>query len=519
MFLLQLTVFNWLLAATPILTLLMLLLGLRQSARTAGFLALLVALGIGSTIFGASLEVIGVALGKGALLTIDVLYIVLMALLFFNVANEAGAIDLIGDRLPGLTANRGLQVLLLGWLFVSFLQGVGGFGVPTAVVAPLLITLGYEPVKAVIIASIGHGWAVTFGSLGTSFQALIATTGLSGFELAPDSALLLGVAGVVCGGLVVFIGTGWKTFIQTLPIVLLLGGVMGTTQFLLARAGLWALGATGAALTGLIVGVLLVRFVGGSVSKVAPTPTSNGITLSAAVAAYLILIATIFGINLIPVFDRTFNTVVLALDFPAVATSLGWVTPVESGRRISLFGHPGALLLYASLITYAIYQHYGYYKSGAGQTIIRNVLRTGVKSGVGIAVMIAVAVIMNHAGMTNTLAQGISENISARAYPAAAPFIGMLGAFITGSNTNSNVIFGILQRDSADLLGLSVTLILAAQTAGGALGSTLAPAKVIVGCSTVGLAGQEGPVINRMLGYGIIPIIVVALVTLGISAL
>ena len=120
---------------------------------------------------------------------------------------------------------------------------------------------------------------------------------------------------------------------------------------------------------------------------------------------------------------------------------------------------------------------------------------------------------MTHTGMTQIIARGISETFSAELYPLVAPFIGTLGAFMTGSNTNSNVVFGALQQETAALLALSVPVILAGQTAGASLGSVLAPAKVIVGCSTVGLAGQEGPVIRRMLILGLIPVAFVALFT------
>jgi lactate permease len=134
-----------------------------------------------------------------------------------------------------------------------------------------------------------------------------------------------------------------------------------------------------------------------------------------------------------------------------------------------------------------------------------------VNSSLGILAMVGVASIMLHSGMTFLLAQGLAESFNRDLYPAVAPFIGALGAFITGSNTNSNVLFAVLQQNSAQLLNLSVPLILAAQTAGGSIGSVLAPAKVIVGCSTVGLSGEEGMVMRKMLGYGMILIGVVAM--------
>jgi lactate permease len=118
--------------------------------------------------------------------------------------------------------------------------------------------------------------------------------------------------------------------------------------------------------------------------------------------------------------------------------------------------------------------------------------------------MVGMAVSMSHAGMTYMLAQGLSEGVGRRAYPLVAPWIGALGAFMTGSNTNANVVFTALQQQTATLLHMSVPLVLAGQTAGGALGSVLAPTKVILGCSTVGLAGMEGRVLRAELRYGLL---------------
>jgi lactate permease len=105
--------------------------------------------------------------------------------------------------------------------------------------------------------------------------------------------------------------------------------------------------------------------------------------------------------------------------------------------------------------------------------------------------------------MTYFLAQGISRSVGA-AFPIFSPLIGVLGAFMTGSNTNSNVIFAPLQKQAAELIGISVFIILGAQTTGGSLGSMLAPAKIIVGCSTAGLAGREGDVLKKTLLPGLL---------------
>ena len=126
---------------------------------------------------------------------------------------------------------------------------------------------------------------------------------------------------------------------------------------------------------------------------------------------------------------------------------------------------------------------------------------------------------MNHVQMTNTLAVGISNIVLPAIYPLISPFIGALGAFITGSNNNSNVLFSSLQLQTANLLHLSIPLILAAQTAGGALGSVMAPAKVIIGCSTVGLTGKEGKVIGKLILFCSSLVLIIGILTFIFSRL
>ncbi len=126
--------------------------------------------------------------------------------------------------------------------------------------------------------------------------------------------------------------------------------------------------------------------------------------------------------------------------------------------------------------------------------------------------MVGMAVTMEHAGMTHLLADRLAR-AAGPAFPAVAPVIGALGAFMTGSNTNSNVVFAGLQQRVASLLGVSPLIILGVQTTGGAIGSLFAPAKVIVGCSSVGLGGQEGPVLRAAMRYGLAIVAGLALAT------
>lgn len=512
----ELNLLNWLLALLPVLAVLLLMVGLGWGGSRAGLAGFFVALVLSLTVFGGGIQLAAVAIGKSFFLAVDVLYIVWMALFFYNVTNEAGAVALIGRSLPRLTSDRAAQSLLISWVFVSLLQGVGGFGVPVAVVAPLLVGLGYTATQSVIMAALGHGWAVTFGSLGTSFVALTAVTGLSGEVLAHDAALVLGLAGFFSGGLVAFVSAGWGGFLRSIPMLLIVGAVMGLTQWWIATRGMWTLGSTSGALAGAVVGVIYVLspLHAGRTQSAPDAGGERPRSIALALAAYVILLIMAFSANLVGPLEQLVDAIRIQFEFPAVATRYGWQVPAESGRGISVFGHAGAILFYAGGIAFLIYRRAGYYEyASVWREIWAKVRRSASKSTVSILALVAMAALMTHTGMTQLIARGISETFSAQLYPLVAPFIGALGAFMTGSNTNSNVVFGALQQETATLLALSVPVLLAGQTAGASLGSVLAPAKVIVGCSTVGLAGQEGPVIRRMLLLGLIPVAFVALFT------
>jgi lactate permease len=145
----------------------------------------------------------------------------------------------------------------------------------------------------------------------------------------------------------------------------------------------------------------------------------------------------------------------------------------------------------------------GCYQRGAARRILGSTLRRVLPSSVSILSMIAMALIMEYSGMTDILARSLAEGAGGL-FPFLSPWIGAVGAFMTGSNTNSNVVFGVLQMQTAELLHAPVALILAAQTASAGLASVAAPAKIVVGASTTSMAGQEGEVLRRLAGYTIL---------------
>jgi lactate permease len=194
------------------------------------------------------------------------------------------------------------------------------------------------------------------------------------------------------------------------------------------------------------------------------------------------------------------------------------VTSAGAGQAFRFFLHPGSAITLVALFSYWFYRRQGHCPAGTWRTVLKSTWRSAAPSSVGILFMMGLAGLMDHCGMTMLLAQGLSAVVGA-AFPLVSPMVGILGAFATGSNNNSNVLFGSLQKSAALLLSIDPRILLAAQTAGGSLGSMLAPAKLIVGCSTVGLDKHDGEVLRHTLLYGLGIGLALGLFALGWSML
>ncbi len=524
----DLTPVTWFVAATPIVTLLVLMVGFNWGGAKAGGVAWLVAVAVAFLAFGAGPELVAYSQTKAILLALWVLYIIWAALFLFQVVSEAGGIRVIGDALIRVTQNRVLQLMILAWCFTGFLQGFAGFGVPVAIVAPLMAGIGFSPVVAVVATLIGHTWAVTFGSLGASFFAIVGVTGQQPADLASPLALMLGLTVFLAGAGSVWSFGGPRALLRAIPLILIVGIVMAGVQWGMAVSGFYSLAAFTAGITGMIVMILLVRsglFHRDQESSESdhmpssdePESAMNWPRFLLAVHAYVLLVVIVLVVNMVDPIGDALGRVAIDPSFPETSTDFGWTNPAtDSYRSIDVLSHPGALLLYTALIGLFVYRRAGLYEDGAIRKILRNGVDAAVSASLGIVTLVGMALVMMESGMTHLLAQGIAD-VAGDSFPALSPFIGVLGAFMTGSNTNSNILFGALQLDTALLLELNVGLILAAQTTGGALGSIIAPAKIIVGCSTVGLIGREGPVIRSGIKFGLAITAIIGVVTIVTS--
>lgn len=507
----------WLLALVPFAALLFLMIVPKWSSARAGAVSWFIAMIEAYAFFGADINLIGLANCKGLLLGIYVSYLIWTGVLLYNLADDTGAIAEMAAGFKALTGDDLLQILLVGWTFVSFLQGIAGFGVPVAVVGPMLTSLGVQPLAAASIALLGHAWAVTFGSMATSFLTLVLVTGLNPPGLAQWSAVLLGIACVATGLSVSYMYGGTKAMVRGLPVVAAIGGAMSLTQYLLAALRSYVIASTGAGLVGCaMIGLMSrsPRFRRGDGPKV-----ERG-RFFIAFSPYLALMALSVAVSAEFVSRPLSSAISLSLPFPETRTSLGWVNvAVKSYSTISLLTHPGTLVLEAALIGYLVFRRKSMTRSGIAGRIVRKTASQCLSPTIATLCMVMTSLVMNESGMTYMLAQGVAEGAGAL-YPIISAFIGILGCFATGSNSGSNTMFGAFQRDTARLLGVNEYVLCASQTTGGALGSMIAPAKVVVGTSVTKAAGREGEVIHRNVRYclaiGLVTSIAAWLMTLAL---
>ena len=269
---------------------------------------------------------------------------------------------------------------------------------------------------------------------------------------------------------------------------------MAAVQFLLAWLDYWIIASFGAGLAGILVGVALTRL-----SSRRPEGERRGglRVLHFALAPYYALILIVAAATFLPPLRWLLHLGDVPIPLPETTTDFGWTVGAVT-HRLQLLAHPGALILYTCGIALVWYRRVGGGRLDV-KAIVRRTVRLGLPTTGFILCMMMLATVMSATGMTFALARAAID-VTGRAYPFVAPFVGLLGCFMTGNNTTSNVLLGAVQRDAALFLEVNPVLMAALQTTGGALGSMVTPAKVLMACATAGLQGQEGAVIRRALG-------------------
>lgn len=532
------SVFTWLLGLSPILLVSVLMVAFRWSGSRSGALAWFWAIAVSALVFGGSPETIASGSAKGLWETVFIIAIIWGAMAIYGLVDAMGGFPVITDTFNKVTANdRLLQVLIIGMVFPAWLQGVLGFGTPVAVTAPLMLGLGFDPITSVVIPALGHSWTITFGSLGSSFWVLQRFTGLAERPLAMWSAMLF----VPMTIMVFFFGTylysrgaygsGWTEIRRGWFAWLSLGLVSAGSLLLFAMWVSPSIAGFLAGFTGLAWGALIRRIplYTKRVEAVAPgSGARSELTFHQAFLPYYAVILVVFVVYLSPLVSQWFGTpnvraileverFRIGLPWPDITTSLGFLS-AGAGKYspLKILTMPGTLIFFALGISSLLYKAQGILKPGTATRIWDRLARAAIPASLTLMTLSMMAGLMMEHGMTSLLAIG-TAGVTGVAYPLFANFVGQLGAFITGSNTASNVLFGAFQRDTALVLGVNPYLIAALQTVGGAIGNIHCPLNVVLATSTVGISGREGEVISKTLVIGIAMGLVLGLIGLALA--
>jgi len=463
-----------LLAASPILWLILALTVFKLQAWKAALSALVVALGVAAIGFRTALPpaayVTTVAEGVGLALY-PICLVILAALFVYAVTVASGAMETIRKGLTAVSDDRRLVALLVVWGFGNFMEGMAGFGTAVAIPASILVGIGFKPMKAVLLCLVANTVPTAYGSVGIPLLTLARVTGLDHARLAWVTAGLEGPIVMLMPVLILLVLDGWKGLKGMLvPLLLADAAFLGPWLLVSRTLGLELPDVIG----GLSVMVVLVFFA--TRGRALP----DGRAQARAWLPFALVVGFLAAIAVLPASVKDFAS-------PGVLILLaGFV----GGRLQGLSFSALARLLGTTLV--------GYWRALAT-----------------ICAVLAMARVMSASGMIGALAAAL-VSLTGRYYPFVAPAVGALGGFVTGSGTSACVLFGALQSAAAERIGADPNLLAAANVMGAGIGKMICPQSIAIGAAAAGLANAEGKLLKSGFGWFLL-IIILAGIICGIA--
>ena len=555
-----------LLAASPILVAGVLLLVFRAPATVAMPAALVVAALVGFFGWGISWVTISASVIQGIIVALGLLWIVFGALLLLSTLTKSGAIDSIKAGFVSISPDRRIQVIIIAWLFGSFIEGAAGFGAPAAVVAPLLLALGFPAVAAVLAGLIIQSTPVSFGAVGTPMLTGIGQGLQSGDALTYPQPVLdrmaeLGITEqtafvahtaaqvatlhAICGLMIPlvlvcfmtrFFGEqrSFRAGLAVAPFALFAAVSFVVPYLLVAKF----LGPEFPSMLGALIGLLIVvsaaragflqpkdtwefaprhrwpsQWMGSVDPKDEEVVLEKKMPLVLAWSPYLIVVALLL-------LTRNIPAVKAFLTGPA-AIKIEDILGTGISQTSDLLYSPGFLFIIAALLTIPLQRMKGAQVARAWR------VAGGQIAGAAFALLCSVPMVRvfinsgadyNSTGMDSMpiILADAAANAAGSAWPLFAPFAGALGAFVAGSNTVSNLMFSQFQFATGVNLGVSSPeTVVAAQAVGGAAGNMVAVHNVVAASATVGLLGREGIILRKT----VLPMLVYSLMAGALASI
>jgi lactate permease len=541
-------ILSCLVASIPVIVMMALLGIWHMKAHYAAALGLISALLISIFVFGMPAQMAGLAAGYGAAFgLLPIGWIVLNIIFLHQLTEENGSFKTLQDSMTNITDDRRLQLLLIAFALGAFFEGAAGFGTPVAVTAAMLIGLGFKPLAASGLSLIANTAPVAYGALGTPVIALSAVTGLDLLQLSGMIGRQLPFFSLLVPFWLIWAFAGFKAMIEIWPAILVAGLSFAVTQFLVSNYhGPWLVDVI-AAIVSLVSLVLFLKVwkpkriwtsttLKGHENDLSDVPdlasekpvgheADAGAAIfakhdrRAVVLAWLpwVILSVFVFIWGIPDIKKALDGIsVVKIPFEGLHNMIEKIPPVaptpHKEAAIYNFNYlsaTGSGILLAALIA-------GLFMRYSIVDLVRIYLRTIWRvrySLLTIVLMLALGYLTRYSGLDATL--GLAFALTGPLYPMFGTLLGWLGVAITGSDTASNVLFGGLQKVTAQQIGLDPVLMAAANSSGGVMGKMIDAQSIVVASTATRWFNHEGDILRYVFFHSIaLAVLVGGLVTL-----
>jgi L-lactate transport len=456
-------------------------------------------------------------------------WIVVTAVFLYKITVKTGYFEVIRKSISSLSEDRRIQALLIAFSFGALLEGIAGFGTPVAVAGAMLAGLGFRPIYAAGICLLANTAPVAYGAVGIPIIAMATANHVDALALSQMVGRILPILSVIVPIWLMVVMAGWRGMVEVLPAALTTGISFAVTQLLVSNFVGPELPDILGALISIVCLVILLRFwqpktvwrfpeeaaaaeSAAAVDKIAQVSYSAG-TVFRAWSPYIVLTLTIVVWALPPV-KALLGKATTVVPWPDLdklvaqsAPIVSKLTPMAATWKFDVLAATGTSILVAAVLTKFIC---GQSWADWFRTFFEN-LRDLAYPLLTIASVVGFGQLFNFSGMSATIAMALAT--TGVLFPFFSPILGWLGVFLTGSDTSSNLLFGGLQKLTAEQLHLSPYLTMGANSAGGVMGKMISPQSIAVGTSATGLVGREGELYRFTLKHSVALIIIVALVT------
>ncbi|MFD9058762.1 MULTISPECIES: L-lactate permease [Streptomyces] len=512
-----------LVAALPLVTVLVLLGAVRMKAHLAGALGLAVATLVAWLVYGMPLGQTLSSAAQGALFGLfPIMWIVVNALWVYRMTVRTQHFDILRRSFGRLSDDPRIQALVIAFCFGALLEALAGFGAPVAISAVMLVALGFDPVRAAVVALVANTAPVAFGAMGTPVVTLAQVTGLPLDSVASVVGRQTPLLALVVPLVLVWLVDGRRGLRETWLPALVCGVAFAAAQFLAANYFSAQLADIAAALAG-AAALMLVPSARRPADEAVRTSVLKSVRsddldhddprpeIYRAYAPYALIVA-VFSLAQIPPVKDLLAKATQSFDWPFLDVADADGQPVGANVfSLPLVATGGTLVLVAGLLTAVVL---GVRAKDAlrewGATVheLRFALLTVVS-------VLALAYVMNLSGQAATIGYTVAAAGAGLAF--LSPVLGWFGVAVTGSDTSANALFGALQVTAARESGLSAELLAAANSSGGVLGKMISPQNLTIACAAVGLAGKEGDLLRKVLPWSLGLLLVMCLIVVGQS--